>query len=196
MKIQLALIGLFAIGMTSCENGTNTTTSTSTDSSTVAAAPAADPNMITTTTTTTTTRPAFQPRPDVQYMDVRSKKMITVRVDTVHHYIVNAQTNQPVDWIVEPGTTDTFYGRNMMRANGYINYSNWTYDESLGNNASTSTTDMNSTETGNMDAGTTTSDASGANVRKIKSNSNETKVKMDDGSKIKSKGDETKIKNH
>jgi hypothetical protein len=131
MKLQFALCSLLALSFASCDSNTNTTTATSTD--TTMTTPAADPNMITTTTTTTTTRPAFVPKPDVQYMDVRTKKMITVRVDTVHHYIVNAQTNQPVDWLIEPGTTDTIYGRNMQMANGYINYGNgsdWTYDES------------------------------------------------------------------
>lgn len=180
MKLQLALCGLLAISLASCENDTTTTTATTTD--TAAMAPTADPNMITTTTTTTTTRPAFQPQPNVKYMDLRSRKLISVRVDTVHHYIVNSETNEPVDWIMLPGSTDTFYGRNMQMANGYIDYgsgTDWRYDESRAN-SSTSSSDINGT---------------GANVEKIKTNDNETKIKMDDGSKIKSNGNETKIKN-
>lgn len=195
MKTTIALAALCAVGFASCDNGANTTTATTTD--TVATAPAADPNMITTTTTTTTTRPAFQPRQGVQYMDLRTKKLVTVRVDTVHHYVVNAQTNQPLDFFIEPGSTDTFYGRNMQVANGYINYgsgSDWTYDESRANSsANTSTMDnsnMSSTTTDNS----MSSGSSGSDVKKIKTNGKETKVKTTDGGKMKTNDNETKIK--
>jgi hypothetical protein len=186
MKLQLALCGLLALSLASCDSNTNTTTATSTDTLNTTT----DPNMVTTTTTTTTTRATFVPKPNVQYMDLRTKKMVTVRVDTVHHYIVNTQTNQPVEWILEPGTTDTIYGPSMSLANGYILYNgnDWSYDQSAA--SSTSSTDMNSA---NMNTGTT--DASGSDVNKMKSNGNETKVKMNDGSKVKSNANETKVKN-
>lgn len=178
MKLQFAILGMLAISLAACQNGTDTTTSTSTDTMNAAAA-GANPNMITTTTTTTTTRPAFEPKPNVQYMDLRTRKLITVRVDTVHHYIINAQTNQPVDWIMEPGTTDTIYGRTMQSANGYINYGNgndWSYDESRAS-SSTSTTDMNNTGTNSNTNTGTTINSGPEGKTKIKSNENGTKVK-------------------
>lgn len=181
MKLQLALCGLLAMSLASCDNNTSTTTATTTDTTLNTAT---DPNMVTTTTTTTTTRAAFVPKANVKYMDLRTKKMVTVRVDTVHHYIVNTETNQPVEWILEPGTTDTVYGPSMSLANGYIIYNgnDWSYDQNAAN-SSTSATDMSSTTTG-----------ADASVDKAKTNSNETKVKMDDGSKVKSNSNETKIK--
>lgn len=184
MKLQLALCSLLALSLASCENDTTTTATTTSDTST-AIATGADPNMITTTTTTTTTRPAFQPQPNVQYLDVRTKKMIKVRVDTVHHYIVNTETNQPVDFIVQPGSTDTFYGRNMQMANGYINYSDWTYDEARASSSMSGSSDMNTS--GSMST-------SGSDVDKMKSNNNETKVKYNDGSKVKMNDNEVKAK--
>jgi len=196
MKTTIALAVLCAIGIASCDNGTNTTAATTTNTDTVVAPPAADPNMVTTTTTTTTTRPAFQPRQGVQYMDLRTKKLVTVRVDTVHHYVVNAATNQPLDFFIEPGTTDTFYGRNMQVANGYINYgsgNDWRYDESRANNSMNSS-DMNSTTTATDNPNTSTG-STGSDVKKIKTNGNETKIKTTDGSKMKSNSNETKIKN-
>ncbi len=180
MKTQISLLALLALGFGACNSETTTTTT----SDTAVVAPASDPNMITTTTTTTTTRPVYQPKPNVQYIDLRTKEKITVRVDTVHHYIVNTVTNQPVDFIMEPGTTDTIYGRNMVIANGLINYgtgTNWTYDESLGSTMGTSTMD--------------TPAPAAKEVSKSKVTESETKVKYKDGSKTKVTNDETKIKN-
>ncbi len=200
MKIQLPVIALLAMSLAACENGT-TTTATTTDTAVV---PASDPNMITTTTTTTTTRPAFQPKPNVQYVDLRTKKMISVRVDTVHHYIVNTQTNEPVDWFMEPGTTDTVYGRNMQMANGYINYgsgTDWSYDESrASSNMSSDATmtsggDMMSTEPEKVKTNGNETKVKYSDGSKVKVNDNEIKVKDADGSKMKSNGNETKIKN-
>lgn len=198
MRLKLLVPGLLAIGLASCQTTTSTENSTNSDTTTMTTTdPAmnADPNMITTTTTTTTTRPAFQPRENVQYMDLRTKKMVRVRVDTVHHYVVNAETNQPLDFFMEPGGTDTFYGRNMQRANGYIRYNSgndWSYDESMGGGSS----NMNSGSS-SMDMSTTgtSSTGTGSDVKKIKTNENETKIKMEDGSKIKTNENGTKIKN-
>jgi len=189
MKTQLSIIALLALSVGACNSDTTTTT-TSTDTA-AAVAPAADPNMVTTTTTTTTTRPAYVPKPDVKYLDLRTKKMVTVRVDTVHHYIVNTVTNQPVEWIVEPGTNDTVYGRNMMIANGLINYGtsgNWTFDESLANQGSTSSS-SSMTTTDSM------APAEGKEIRKQKISGHETKTKYMDHSKEKVTPSETKIKN-
>jgi hypothetical protein len=178
MKFQLPLIALTALTFASCDNDTTTTAST-TDTAVVTSA---DPNMITTTTTTTTTRPAFEPKTNVQYMDLRTRKLVTVRVDTVHHYVVNAETNQPLDWFLEPGTTDTFYGRNMQMANGYIDYrspNEWIYDESRANMSGNTGSEMST---------------SASDVDKIKTDGDETKVKLKDGSKIKTDESEGKVK--
>ncbi len=208
MKLQLPLVALLALSFAACNSDTTTTSSTTTDTAMVA--PGADPNMITTTTTTTTTRPAFQPRPNVQYMDLRTRKMVTVRVDTVHHYIVNTQTNEPVDWLMEPGTTDTVYGRNMQMANGYINYgsgTDWSYDESRnagsmtggsgagGDATMTSGGQMMSTEPEKVKTNGNETKVKYSDGSKMKVNDNEVKVKDADGSKMKSNGNETKIKN-
>ena len=69
---------------------------------------------VTTTTTTTTIHHkysgTFTPKPSVKYLDLKTNKEITVRIDTVQGAVVNSETNEPVDLFVVPDTNDTIYG--------------------------------------------------------------------------------------
>jgi hypothetical protein len=190
MKLTTASLALLlAAGLASCNSAQTTTEATTTDTAAVATGP-----MATTTTTTTTvaTPVAFTPQPEVQYMNLKTKKMVMVRVDTVHHYIVDKTTNEPIDFLVIPGTTDTVYGRNMRIANHAIRYTNnnWSYDESLLNtppadNSSMSNTDGTNT-TGTSTTTNTTNNTTNNNSNipddarkvKIKENENGTKTKI------------------
>ena len=112
--------------------------------------------------------------------------MVRLRVDTVHHYVVNAETNEPIDWFMEPGTTDTFYGRTMQMANGHIRYgsnNDWIYEEQP-----TGATSITGT------SGPSVSSSSGTGIEKMKTDGDETKIKMQDGTKIKTEDGETKVK--
>jgi hypothetical protein len=124
-------------------------------------------------------------------MNLKTKKMVKVRVDTVHHYIVDESTNQPIDFLVIPGTNDTVYGRNMRIANHAIRYTNndWIYDESLLNTPPADNTSMSSTDATNTGTSTTTNTTNNttnnnsnipddARKVKIKETENGTKTKI------------------
>ena len=79
---------------------------------------------VTTTTTTTVTHHRysgnFVPQSTTKYLDLRTNKKITVRIDTVRGEVVNAETEEPVDLFVEPATHDTIYGQTGTVVNNYI----------------------------------------------------------------------------
>ena len=79
---------------------------------------------ITTTTTVTTTHHRyagnFVPQPDIKYLDLRTRKQVTVHIDTVRGEVVNAETNEPLDLFVDPVKHDTIYGMTGSVVNNYI----------------------------------------------------------------------------
>lgn len=194
-KMILALAVLTTLG--ACSTETTTTQTGSTDTG-------MNPNtpMQTTTTTTTTTRTPvmFTPRENVEYVNLKTGKKVRVRVDTVHHYIVDVASNQPVDWLMEPGTTDTVYGRSMRVANHAIRYNSandWMYDESIDDvdnmsssgqnmNSGTSTSSMDNSNMNSTDNSTTTNGTTPATGPEGKMKT-KTKTKEDGTTKTKTK---------
>jgi hypothetical protein len=118
-KNTIYVCGILLIaGLAAC-NGTTSTTS-STDST---AMNRGDSSVTTTTTTTVVHHKymgTFVPRPDVRYIDLRTHKQVTVRIDTVVGAVVNSETNEPLDLFVAPNSTDTFYGPTGTLANNHI----------------------------------------------------------------------------
>jgi len=79
---------------------------------------------VTTTTTTTITHHKysgnFAPQPNTKYLDLKTNKEVTVRIDTVRGRIVNLETEEPIDLFVEPVKHDTIYGQTGSVVNNYI----------------------------------------------------------------------------
>lgn len=79
---------------------------------------------VTTSTTTTTVHHkysgTFVPKADVKYMDLRTHKEVTVRIDTVKGEVVNSETDEPMDLFVAPDSKDTFYGPTAIVVNNYV----------------------------------------------------------------------------
>ena len=114
MKTKHLYAAGFALitGTSACSsNGTQGTTSPG-DSS------------VTTTTTTITTHHKyggkFVPRPSTKYIDLKTNKEVSVRIDTTLGSIVNDETNEPMDLFVEPITHDTIYGLTGTVVNNYV----------------------------------------------------------------------------
>jgi len=110
-KFFYAAIPLVIIGAASCNN-IGTITPGTNDSTTV-----------TTTTTTTVHRKyagSFVPQPSVKYMDLRTNREISIRVDTSLGEIVNDETNDPIELFVEPRTHDTIYAVTGAIVNNFI----------------------------------------------------------------------------
>jgi hypothetical protein len=117
----LALI----VTMGAC-NGTTGTTSSS-DSTSMNPG---DSSVTTTTTTTTVHRKysgSFVPQPNTKYLDLRTKKEVVVKIDTVKGEVVNSETDEPIDLFVEPTTHDTIYGQTGTVVNNYITHYNDDY---------------------------------------------------------------------
>jgi len=132
----------------------------------------------------------------MKYLDLKTQKQVTVRIDTTTGMLVNSETSEPMDLFV--AGADTIYGQNGNVANTYIihdargNYTvdpNWASSNSDTNPATTTTTDNNTPSETN----TSTTDA-GAVRGKYKQKANgDIKIKNDQ-EKIKEKGDKEKIK--
>jgi hypothetical protein len=79
---------------------------------------------VTVTTTTTVTHHkyagSFLPQPNVKYLDLKTHKEVTVRIDTVRGELVNLETDEPIDLLVEPTKHDTIYGQTGSVVNNYI----------------------------------------------------------------------------
>jgi len=79
---------------------------------------------VTVTTTTTVTHHkysgSFAPQPNVKYLDLRTRKEVTVKIDTVRGEVINAETEEPIDLFVEPTKHDTIYGQTGTVVNNYI----------------------------------------------------------------------------
>src|SRR5665213_188806 len=101
---------LLIFGMSAC-NGSGTTSS-STDSTKTTTTMNPGDSAVTTTTTIVHHRYAgsFTPKPNTKYMDLKTHKQVSVRIDTAQGTIVNDETNEPMDLFVEPTTHDTIYG--------------------------------------------------------------------------------------
>ncbi len=175
-----AIVTLAAMaGVTSC---TSTTDKANTADSTTNTAMTADGS--TTTTTTTVTRHysgVFVPKSNVKYIDLRTHKEVTVRIDTVRGQIVNSETNDPIDLFVEPDTHDTIYGMT-----GSIVNNDLIHDPS--GDIKVDTVKINAPE-----PATTTPAAQDDENYKEKRTANKTKIKTDDV-KIKEKNGVIKTK--
>ncbi|MDR3679555.1 MAG: hypothetical protein P4L41_06295 [Flavipsychrobacter sp.] len=192
-SLQKSGILLLCIAIASCTNNTTSTTA-NTDST------AAMGNSTVTTTTTTTTRHTysgtFQPQPNMKYLDLKTKRQVSVRIDTTTGILVNSETSEPLDLFVSG--TDTIYGQTGTPANNYIirdESGNYSIDQ----NRMTSGTDMSNTTTADNAASTTTSNpaatdetTTGKEKFKQKANGN-TKLKTPE-EKIKDKNGVEKVK--
>jgi hypothetical protein len=117
------LLLMFAIAGCNGNNGTaNTADSTATSTTNTQMNPG--DSSVTTTTTTTVTHHrytgTFTPQPTTKYLDLKTHKQVTVRIDTVQGDLVNTETNEPVELLVEPTTHDTIYGQTGTVVNNYI----------------------------------------------------------------------------
>jgi hypothetical protein len=107
----------------------NGSTSTTNSSDSTAMRPG-DSSMTTTTTTTTVHHRytgSFVPQPNTKYLDLRTKKEVIVRIDTVKGEVVNSETDEPIDLFVEPVKHDTIYGQTGSVVNNYIIHDNDEY---------------------------------------------------------------------
>ena len=119
-RTHLHLAGLaIVIGMAACTGNSGTTSSSDSTSATTM-----NPGDSSVTTTTTVTHHKysgnFTPKPDIKYIDLKTHQQVTVRIDTVRGEVVNSQTNEPIDLLVEPTTHDTIYGMTGTVVNNYI----------------------------------------------------------------------------
>jgi hypothetical protein len=113
---------LLMLSIAGCAGNTTTTTTDSTANNNMQMNPG--DSSVTTTTTTTVTHHRytgnFMPQPTTKYLDLRTKKQINVRIDTTRGSLVNTETNEPVDLLVEPTKHDTIYGQTGTVVNNYI----------------------------------------------------------------------------
>ncbi|MES2702376.1 MAG: hypothetical protein V4649_07045 [Bacteroidota bacterium] len=102
---------------------TDSTTTTSDSTTTTASDMQTGDSAVTTTTTTTVVHHkyvgSFAPQPNRKYLDLRTNKQVTVRIDTVRG-LVNTETDQPIDLVVDPAKHDTIYGQTGNVVNYYI----------------------------------------------------------------------------
>ena len=179
MKKQFFLMGAAAIlGFAACnDNGTSNTTKTD---STTTTNPG-DTTIQTTTTTTATTKTVhpianFEHR---TFYNVKTHKPVKLRMDTVYHYYVDVNTNKEPDYYYyDPATKDTFdyWGRVLNNAL-MMNNGDYTIDETRLSTENTTTTPVQSSDTGTMNSTN-------------KMNNGKMKIKQkDDKIKIKSKDD-------
>ena len=178
-KTQFYFPGLVLLcSLAACNGSGNTGTADTTNTGN---------NTVTTTTTTTTVHKysgSFIPKPDVKYIDLRTNKQVTVRIDTVRGEVVNDETNEPLDLFVAPNSTDTFYGPTGTVVNNYI-----TKDESGAYRVDT--VRINTVEVHTVMPEDQPSEVTGK--YKEKDNGNKTKIKTDD-QKIKEKNGVIKVK--
>lgn len=165
--------------LSACNSGDNKNTTDSTTTTTSTAQTGG-------TTTTTTRQINFDP--SASYVDISGKSM-KLRVDTVHHYVVEEVTNQPVTFYINPATHDTFDQSGRVVTGALVKGDNGQY--SVDESRITSTGDDMSTGTTTTQSSTTpTTDMSDVDKMKMKSktDSGTTKVKVkDDKIKIKQK---------
>jgi hypothetical protein len=173
------LIAGFA-GVTGCSDSGTTTATDSTTNTSVGT----DGSTTTTTTVTHHTYSGkFVPNPDVRYMDLKTHKEVTVRIDTVRGEIVNTETNEPVDFFVAPDTHDTIYGLTGSVVNNSI-----IHDQS--GDYKVDTVKINNPEASKMSAAM--EEKHEGNYKEKQRNGN-TKIKTDDY-KIKEKDGVIKVK--
>jgi len=101
----------------------NSATTTSSDSTSQITMNPGDSSVTSTTTTTVTHHRysgSFAPQPNVKYLDLKTRKNITVRIDTERGEVVNTETNEPVYLFVETTKHDTIYGQSGSVVNNYI----------------------------------------------------------------------------
>lgn len=191
MKKQLFIISsIFVLGTTSCTD-TSTKMETKTDTATSAMTSPGDTTVKTTTTTTTTT--TIHPIANFEhrtFLSVKTGKKIVLKVDTVHHYYIDVNTNQQPDYYYfDPSTHDTFdyKGRILNHALVY-DKGNYNIDESKITDNSGGTNDAGSAAQGNSGTSTSTDNSNGTST-----STGNLKIKQKDGM-YKEKTDNSKIK--
>jgi hypothetical protein len=169
--------------MAAC-NGNTATTTTTTDSTRMSPG---DSSVTTSTTTTTTHHKyagSFVPQANVKYYDLRTKKQVSVRIDTEKGEVVNMETNEPMDLFVEPTKHDTIYGQTGSVVNNYILRDDSGYR--------VDTVRINTVQVQTV-AATPDAQTDQTGKYKEKDKENKTKIRTDD-EKIKEKNGKTKIK--
>lgn len=172
----LAASLLIVLGMAACSNAPESSNGV-------------DSTGNTTTTTTTVTRHysgSFQPKPEVKYIDLKTRQYVTVRIDTIRGEVVNSETNEPINLFVEPETHDTIYG-----LTGNIVNNNLIHDASGDFRVDTVKMSSPDTTTPTTVTTTTTVEAEGNYKEKVKAN--KSKLKTDDV-KVKEKNGVIKVK--
>ena len=196
MKTQIILFSsIIALGFASC-NDNATKTNTTTDTAATAATMGANGDTTvktTTTTTSTTTSTSIHPIANFEhrtFVSVKTGKKIKLKVDTIHHYYIDVNTNQqPEYYYFDPATHDTFDYRGRILNHALI-YNNGTYnvDETrLTDNGSSSDAGMNANTQDNTGTSTSTDNANtekGPDHMKVKQKGDMYKEKTDN-SKLK-----------
>lgn len=176
MKTQIYLLLMFIsfVSLEAC-NGTTSTTTTSDSSSTTKMNPG-DSSITTTTTTTTTVTHhqytgTFMPQPNTKYLDLKTKKQVSVKVDTNSGSVVNSETNQPIELFVIPATHDTVYGQTGNVVNNYITKDeggNYRVDTIRIHDMAPQSADVNTSTSGDNDNTTKSKSKSKPNKEKAK----------------------------
>jgi hypothetical protein len=175
MKKLLFCFGIASIALLpACKDGTETTTTTDSTAA-MNSATSSEPSSMTTTSTVNI-------NPDVSYVDLKSGKQVKLRVDTVTHYVVNVETSQPVDYYIDPSSSDTFDMSGVNVSNALIRSSGGVY-----------TTDVSRLKIKTQSDGDIKTKDEAGNKMKVEQGSDEIKMKGKDG-KEKIDGDKYKSK--
>ena len=85
----------------------------------------------TTTATSTTVHRRysgnFVPQDNTKYIDLKTQREISVRIDTVRGQLINSETNEPEELFVDPVKHDTIYGQTGAVVNNYITHDDGGY---------------------------------------------------------------------
>lgn len=70
-------------------------------------------------------------KPDNTYVDLKTNKIIKIRMDTITRNIYDLENKYPIDYVIDVSTNDTFdrTGRIVNRALVMDKDGNWTVDE-------------------------------------------------------------------
>lgn len=154
-----------------------------------------DSEELSTTSTTTESHTAMESgydinvNPETEYIDLNTGKPVKLRVDTVTHYIVFAETNEPVTFFVDPTVQDTFDVKGQNVSDVLVRTeTGYSVDENKWKIKRQSDGDWK------MKDGEGNKIKVDPNDEKIKMKSADGSVEKIDGDKYKSKTDSTKVK--
>jgi hypothetical protein len=134
--------------------------------------------------------------PAASYVDLKTGKSLKLRVDTATKYVVDASSNEPVMYYIDPATNDTFDRRGRLVSRALIRGTNGDY--TVVESRITITSGNDNTDNNNIAGSDTSSNA--ATDESTQSGNSKTKIKDDlfkqktDTTKVKMKNDKIKIK--